>query len=90
MRISKDPIPLENGEEVLTEAAKSVPPPENDKFGECAPWVYCVLQELNSRGVLKIADLEKLEEEVDSFARDSRGYARRDKFPNMAVSQFCH
>ncbi|KAH6913292.1 hypothetical protein BKA70DRAFT_1183155 [Coprinopsis sp. MPI-PUGE-AT-0042] len=90
MHIRNDPLSLDDAEDLLTEAAKSIPPPENDDFGECAPWVFRVLDALATRGVLTVVDREKLEEEVDSFARCSRAFARRDKLPNISVSQFCH
>jgi hypothetical protein len=88
MRISKEPLSIEDAKEVLI-SAESVPAPENDEFGECAPWVYRVIDKLNDTTVLKVVDIKRLEEEVASFAQGSSAFARRDKFPNLAVSEFC-
>lgn len=73
----------------LQTAAAAVPPPANDTFGECAPWVFQVLQRLQAAGVVQLGDIDALAKEVDGLARGSRAFARRDKFPNVAVSQHC-
>ncbi|TFK55374.1 hypothetical protein OE88DRAFT_609830 [Heliocybe sulcata] len=72
----------------LCEAASAVPAPENDTFGECSRWVYKVVQQLAESMLLVLEDAAA-EEEFDAFAAGNRAYARRDKFPNVAVSQFC-
>ncbi|TFK34417.1 hypothetical protein BDQ12DRAFT_613599, partial [Crucibulum laeve] len=74
----------------LEAAARAVEPPSNDSFGECVPWVFKVLAVLHEQDVMELVDQEKLAEEVDASARQSRPYARRDRFPNLAVSSFCH
>ncbi|KAI0339744.1 hypothetical protein BDW22DRAFT_1347598 [Trametopsis cervina] len=74
----------------LQAAADAVTPPANDTFGECAPWVYHVLRHLHEAGVLEVKDEAALAEEVDDFARGSKAYARRDRFPNVMASDFCH
>ncbi|KAF9001705.1 hypothetical protein BDQ17DRAFT_1307101 [Cyathus striatus] len=90
LRISKDLLHLETAEAIIEAAALDIPPPANDEFGECVPWVLKLVQALHAKGIVELADLEKLREEVDSFASGSRAYARRDKFPNLATSKFCH
>ncbi|KZV74706.1 hypothetical protein PENSPDRAFT_647716 [Peniophora sp. CONT] len=73
----------------LEEAARSVPVPDHDEFGECGPWVFSVLQVLAERGIVELDDVQKLADEVREFAEGSRAYARRDKFPNVKMSEFC-
>ncbi|TFK34039.1 hypothetical protein BDQ12DRAFT_690298 [Crucibulum laeve] len=80
----------DKAEAKLEAAARFVEPPSNDSFGECAPWVFNVLAVLHDQGVVKLVDQGKLAMEVDTFARQSRPYAQRDHFPNLAVSSFCH
>ena len=75
--------------EDLHQAASTVPPPENDTFGECSRWVYTVVQELDGLKLLVLKDGASLEEEFSTFASNNRAYARRDRFPNVAVSQYC-
>ena len=75
--------------EQLREAARAVPPPDNDEFGECAPWVWRVLEKLSEGGLVNLKDVKLLEEEVSAFATGNRAYARRDRFPNVMVSQYC-
>ena len=75
--------------EDLHQAASAVSPPENDTFGECSRWVYKVIQELDRLKLLVLKDVALLEEEFSTLASDSRAYARRDRFPNVAVSQYC-
>ncbi|EAU93655.1 hypothetical protein CC1G_02885 [Coprinopsis cinerea okayama7 len=89
LRITKDPLPLDTAENTIEEIASSIAPPDNGEFGECAPWALKLVQALSDRGIVELKDVEKLGEEVDSLARDSRAYARRDKFPNLATSNFC-
>ncbi|KZW03234.1 hypothetical protein EXIGLDRAFT_725691 [Exidia glandulosa HHB12029] len=73
----------------LRAAAESVPAPENDEFGECGPWVWRVVAILNEQGLLDIDDISALTEEFTTFAAGNTPYARRDRFPNVAVSKFC-
>ncbi|TFY68851.1 hypothetical protein EVG20_g3386 [Dentipellis fragilis] len=73
----------------LQDAASTVTVPNNDHFGECGPWVFKVVQELHTRGLIALTDIGALEEEFNTLADGSRAFARRDKFPNVAVSQFC-
>ncbi|KAG2121907.1 hypothetical protein DEU56DRAFT_88812 [Suillus clintonianus] len=83
--VSAGPIALEQ----LQEAAQSVPAPQNDEFGECLPWVLAVVQKLHDMGLVVLKDAEALQVEFVRFAEGNKAYARRDKFPNIAASQFC-
>ncbi|VDB93426.1 unnamed protein product [Peniophora sp. CBMAI 1063] len=74
---------------VVEEAARSVHVPENDEFGECGPWVFNVLEVLGEKGVVELDDTQKLADEVRELAEGSRAYARRDRFPNVKVSEHC-
>jgi hypothetical protein len=82
-------LSLDTAEKIIEEIALAVPAPENGDFGECAPWVLKLVQALHQEGIVELNDVERLGEEVDSFARGSRAYARRDKLPNLATSKFC-
>ncbi|KAI1788929.1 hypothetical protein LXA43DRAFT_1023238 [Ganoderma leucocontextum] len=76
--------------EDLRKAASAVlPAPDNDTFGECSRWVYAVIQELDRLKLVGLNDVVALEEEFSTFAADNRAYARRDRFPNVTVSQDC-
>ncbi|KAM5540596.1 hypothetical protein V8D89_005627 [Ganoderma adspersum] len=75
--------------EDVHKVASSVPPPDNDTFGECSRWVYTVIQELDKQKLVILEDVVALEEEFSTFASNNRAYARRDRFPNVAVSQYC-
>ncbi|KAA1477864.1 hypothetical protein DENSPDRAFT_829320 [Dentipellis sp. KUC8613] len=75
--------------EQLQDTASAIPVPDNDHFGECGPWVFKVVQELHARGLVVLTDIGALEEEFNTLADGSRAFARRDKFPNVAVSKFC-
>jgi hypothetical protein len=75
--------------EQLTSVAKSVAVPENDEFGECFPWVLKVVEMLHTNGYLTVSSLSGLQDEFCAFANGNRAYARRDKFPNVAISTFC-
>lgn len=89
LRITKDPLPLDTAEKTIEEVALGIPPPNNGEFGECAPWALKLVQALDAKGIVELEDVVKLGEEVDSFARNNRAYARRDKFPNLGTSKFC-
>jgi hypothetical protein len=89
LRIKEEPLPLDTAEKTIAEIASALPPPDNGEFGECAPWALRLIQALHEKEIVDLEDVEKLGEEVDSFARDSRAYARRDKYPNLATSKFC-
>lgn len=94
LRISKttvasDPDSLRVLDEIIDAAALEIPPPDNDEFGECAPWAIRLVKGLHERGVVELVDEEKLAEEVDEFARGSKAFASRNKFPNLASSKFC-
>ncbi|KAI0759049.1 hypothetical protein C8Q74DRAFT_1301733 [Fomes fomentarius] len=73
----------------LRDAASSVAVPEHGEFGACSSWVYAVVQELHKRGLVVLADAVALEKEFETFATGNRAYARRDRFPNVAISQYC-
>ncbi|KAI0087777.1 hypothetical protein BDY19DRAFT_953143 [Irpex rosettiformis] len=73
----------------LCEAASAVPVPDNDQFGECGPWVFKTIEKLHEMGVLTLVDVVALEKEFGVFAEGNRAYARRDRFPNVAVSLHC-
>ena len=73
----------------LKEASRSAPVPDDDEFGECAPWVLRAIQVLAEKGIVALDDVESLADEVREFAEGSRAYARRGKFPNVKVSEFC-
>ncbi|KAG1727936.1 uncharacterized protein EDB91DRAFT_1350224 [Suillus paluster] len=75
--VSPGPVTLEQ----LQEAAQSVPAPQNDEFGECLPWVLAVVLKLHDMGLVVLANAE---------APQDKAYTRRDKCPNVAVSQFSH
>ncbi|KAF8183936.1 hypothetical protein BJ912DRAFT_538998 [Pholiota molesta] len=89
LRIKEEPLPLDTAEKTIAEIASALPPLDNGEFGECAPWALRLIQALHEKEIVDLEDVEKLGEEVDSFARDSRAYTRRDKFPNLATSKFC-
>ncbi|KXN88692.1 hypothetical protein AN958_06236 [Leucoagaricus sp. SymC.cos] len=73
----------------LQKAASAVPVPENDIFGECSNWVFKVIQHLDRLGLVALKDIALLENEFSTFASESQGYARRDRFPNVAISKYC-
>ena len=73
----------------LCQAASTAAIPENDMFGECAPWVFKVIQELHEMRLLTLKDVVALEKEFGDFASGNRAFARRDRFPNVAVSDYC-
>ena len=75
--------------EQLVNAAAAVSVPRNDTFGECNPWVFKVVQELHKMNLLALNDIDALKAEFDALATSSRAFARRDRFPNVAISQFC-
>ncbi|KAL6300166.1 hypothetical protein BKA93DRAFT_545935 [Sparassis latifolia] len=75
--------------EQLQETAASVSAPQNDDFGECLPWSLRVLQKLHDMGLLNVMDIDGLGREFEEFAAGNQAYARRDRFPNIAVSHFC-
>ncbi|KAH7087927.1 hypothetical protein BKA62DRAFT_751166 [Auriculariales sp. MPI-PUGE-AT-0066] len=75
---------------VLRAAAEAEPAPANDKFGECAPWVWQVIQRLLGQGNLSLmsgADIPALAAEFDTFVSGNRAFATRTHFSNCAVSQ---
>ncbi|KAF8467521.1 hypothetical protein JB92DRAFT_3060263 [Gautieria morchelliformis] len=83
---------LSDGEistEQLDEAAASVPPPPNDEFGECLPWVLRVVQRLNEMGLVNLTNVDELGREFEDFAAGNKIYATRQKFPNVKASAFC-
>ncbi|KAJ3530125.1 hypothetical protein NMY22_g8706 [Coprinellus aureogranulatus] len=75
----------------LEDAAKEVPVPDNDTFGECGPWICKVVEELHRRDLVKLSGgtADELKAEFDEFAAGNRAYARRDRFPNVQVSTRC-
>ncbi|KAG1741996.1 hypothetical protein EDB19DRAFT_689776 [Suillus lakei] len=75
--------------EQLQEAAQAILAPQNDEFGACLPWVLAVVQKLHDMGLVILKNAEALQDEFVRFAEGNKAYARRDKFPNVAVSQFC-
>lgn len=75
--------------EQLKEAASTTYVPENDEFGECVPWVFGVIQRLQKMDLLSVVDIHALQAEFEGFAAGNQSYARRDKFPNVAVSIHC-
>ncbi|KAJ7160969.1 hypothetical protein C8R46DRAFT_1106098 [Mycena filopes] len=83
--VSQGPITLDQ----LRAAATAVPPPDNDEFGECEPWMARVVEELHAADLVACTDVKGLVDEFHAFAIENRAYARRDKFPNVAVSRFC-
>ena len=83
---------LSNGKisiEQLEEAAASLPPPANDKFGECLPWVLRVVRRLSEMGLVNLANVDELGREFEDFAAGNKVYATRQKFPNVKASAFC-
>ncbi|KAJ8523178.1 hypothetical protein ONZ45_g296 [Pleurotus djamor] len=84
--ISESPV---IGVDKLIEVAKTVSVPASDEFGECSPWVRRVLEALDEHRWVKLKDAPELEKEFNAFAEGSRTFARRDRFPNVGVSQFC-
>jgi hypothetical protein len=70
-------------------ATQAIPAPQNDTFGECKPWIYRVVKQLHDSGLLELKDADALSQEVEAHAIGSNDYARRDKFPNVAVSKNC-
>ncbi|KAF8884764.1 hypothetical protein CPB84DRAFT_1789007 [Gymnopilus junonius] len=75
-------------EEQLEEAAVSVAVPSNDEFGECLPWVLKVVQKLYDMELLQQVDTNGLVKEFEEFAAGNNSYARRDRFPKVAISQY--
>lgn len=73
----------------LVAAASSVPVPNNDHFGECGPWVFRVIETLHIMELVEVKDIAALKEELNALTTSSRAFARRDRFPNVAISQFC-
>ena len=73
----------------LIDAASAVLVPKHGEFGACCPWAYAVVRELHNRGLVNLGDADALEKEFEAFAVGNRAYARRDRFPNVAVSQHC-
>ncbi|KIY64971.1 hypothetical protein CYLTODRAFT_445648 [Cylindrobasidium torrendii FP15055 ss-10] len=90
----KDTLESKNGDwesvgAAIDAAARAVPPPPNDTFGECGPWVLDVVQVLHDRGIVHVRNREDLASEVDTVATESKAYARRDRFPKVVASEFC-
>ncbi|KAG7442857.1 uncharacterized protein BT62DRAFT_973158 [Guyanagaster necrorhizus] len=73
----------------LKSAAQTVHVPENDEFGECFPWAQAVVHKLHDEELLQLKSMPGLVKEFDEFSAGNKVYARRDRFPNVAVSQFC-
>ncbi|KAF8908507.1 hypothetical protein CPB84DRAFT_1813282 [Gymnopilus junonius] len=67
---------------------RSIAAPSNDEFGECLPWVLSVVQKLHDIGLLNLIDTDGLAKEFEEFAAGNNSYARRDKFPNVKISQY--
>lgn len=84
VKVSENTLPLDQ----LLEAASAVPAPDNDDFGECGPWVWHVLEKLHERNLIVLQDTNAVAEEVEAFTARNKAYARRDRFPNVAASQF--
>ncbi|KAI0790916.1 hypothetical protein C8Q75DRAFT_79854 [Abortiporus biennis] len=80
-------------EEKLEQVAREIDVPQNDEFGECLPWAMRCVTKLDELGLVKLVDheqaIDKLRNEFEEFAERNKAYARRDKFPNVAVSKFC-
>lgn len=72
---------------VLVEEQVDVP--ANDTFGECSKWVWRAVALLVEKGLLSVKDEEALKAEWEEFVKGNAAYARRDRFPNVAVSAFC-
>lgn len=72
-----------------TAAARQVSVPENDRFGECGPWVYKVVEELHKLGMVKLVDVQELATEFNAFAAGNRSFTWRDRFPNLDISRWC-
>ncbi|KAH9945070.1 uncharacterized protein BXZ73DRAFT_38242 [Epithele typhae] len=83
--ISAGPLTVEQ----LRDAASTVVVPDHGEFGACSAWVLQVVDELHKRGFVQLSDTAGLAAEIDAFATGSKAYARRDRFPNVAASQYC-
>ena len=75
--------------EQLAALLAEVPVPAGSQDGECLNWVIRAVQHLAARGVVTLTSAEGLREEFKQFCAGNRSFARRDKFPNVKVSQFC-
>ncbi|KAG7096035.1 hypothetical protein E1B28_006716 [Marasmius oreades] len=72
----------------LSEVAQTVVVPPNDRFGECSPWVKSLIDKLNELGFIGVANVDGLMKEFKEFAAGNRAFARRDKYPNVAISRY--
>ncbi|KAF9071863.1 hypothetical protein BDP27DRAFT_1218384 [Rhodocollybia butyracea] len=75
--------------DALRNEAEQTTVPDNGEFGECSVWVMKLVDRLNDKGLIHVANLDALKQEFDVFVSGNRRYARRDLFPNIAVSSFC-
>ncbi|KIY51908.1 hypothetical protein FISHEDRAFT_36285 [Fistulina hepatica ATCC 64428] len=73
----------------LKDIAMKVEVPLNDTFGECLPWARRVVDALHRVEKIEVTDVDTLFEEFSRFAAGNSAYARRDRFPNVAVSTYC-
>lgn len=73
----------------LKSVAQTVHVPENNEFGDCFPWAQAVVQKLHDEGLLQLKGISGLAKEFDDFATGNTAYARRGRFPNVAIFQFC-
>jgi hypothetical protein len=75
--------------EQLEKVASSVSVPEGDTFGECLPWVLCLVGALDKAGLLSLKSITGLEDEFNHATKANRALARSDRDPSVTVSQNC-
>ncbi|EJD50948.1 hypothetical protein AURDEDRAFT_57500 [Auricularia subglabra TFB-10046 SS5] len=73
----------------IREAVAGVDVPANDTFVECSEWVLRAVALLGQTGSLALKDIDGLVEEWEEFVKGNAKYARRDRFPNVAISTLC-
>ncbi|EJD50955.1 hypothetical protein AURDEDRAFT_135243 [Auricularia subglabra TFB-10046 SS5] len=73
----------------IREAVEGVDIPANDTFGECSKWMWRAVALLGETGLLALKEMDALVEEWEEFVKGNAKYARRDRFPNVAISSFC-
>ncbi|KAJ7087382.1 hypothetical protein C8R43DRAFT_1082488 [Mycena crocata] len=89
LRIRDSSTTINRAHNCLVASAEKVTVPDTDTFGECLPWAMRAVAQLQSDGLLQVTDLTALEQEFREFSEGNRAYARRDSFPNVAISAYC-
>ncbi|KAJ8473225.1 hypothetical protein ONZ45_g16372 [Pleurotus djamor] len=88
--IAKGPFNAPDSLQTIDAAARALCPPLNDEFGHCASWVLDLIEILSAEGLCTMKSKDQLALEINQFAQESKAYARRNRFPNVANAVFCY